>query len=89
MAQTDHADISVNVTAINRAFEDTTVAQFLNPLADVGRAALDAKVTQQAQIIAYIDDYKLLLIATLALFPLLVIFRKESGADGQTPAVES
>ena len=33
-------------------------------------------VTQQAQIIAYMDDYKLLMIATLAVIPLLVIFKK-------------
>jgi MFS transporter, DHA2 family, multidrug resistance protein len=33
-------------------------------------------VTQQAQIIAYMDDYKLLMIATLAAIPLLIIFKK-------------
>ena len=31
-----------------------------------GRAALDHLVTQQGVIISYIDDYKLLLLATLA-----------------------
>ena len=41
-----------------------------------GRAALDALITQQAQVIAYIDDYKLLMIATLAVIPLLMLFRK-------------
>jgi DHA2 family multidrug resistance protein len=41
-----------------------------------GRAALDSLVTQQAQIIAYIDDYQLLMVATLAMAPLLLIFRK-------------
>jgi hypothetical protein len=29
-------------------------------------------ITQQAQIIAYIDDYKLLMIATVAVLPLLL-----------------
>jgi MFS transporter, DHA2 family, multidrug resistance protein len=54
-----------------------------------GRTALDAVVTQQAQIIAYIDDYKLLMIATLA--PLLVIFKKaqpSSGGGEPTHAME-
>jgi MFS transporter, DHA2 family, multidrug resistance protein len=36
-------------------------------------------VTQQAQIIAYVDDYKLLMIAILAVFPLLIVFKKTSG----------
>jgi DHA2 family multidrug resistance protein len=41
-----------------------------------GRAALDAVVTQQVQIIAYIDDYKLLMIATLCVIPLLIVFKQ-------------
>ena len=48
-----------------------------------GRAALDATITLQAQIIAYIDDYKLLLWATLAAIPLLVIFKRSSGAGAE------
>jgi DHA2 family multidrug resistance protein len=53
-----------------------------NPITAGGRAALDAVVTQQAQIIAYIDDYKLLMIATLAVLPLLIVFKKPSGGGG-------
>jgi DHA2 family multidrug resistance protein len=56
-------------------------------LTAAGRAALDALVTQQAQVIAYIDDYKLLLIATLALFALLLIFKKSGGSAGTEHAV--
>jgi DHA2 family multidrug resistance protein len=84
----NHADISANVTAVNRAFEDPTVTQFLSPFTAAGRAALDALVTQQAQIVAYIDDYKLLLIATVALFLLLLIFKKTSGPADPAAAVE-
>jgi MFS transporter, DHA2 family, multidrug resistance protein len=84
--QVNHADISANVTAVNRAFEDPTATQFLSPFTAAGRAALDALIGQQAQIIAYIDDYKVLLIATLALFSLLVIFKKPSRPTGRTAA---
>jgi MFS transporter, DHA2 family, multidrug resistance protein len=84
----NHADISANITPVNRAFQDPSIAQFLSPVTAAGRAALDALVTQQAQVIAYIDDYKLLLIATLALFGLLVIFRKSGGSLGHAAAVE-
>jgi DHA2 family multidrug resistance protein len=75
---------------VNRAFEDPAVAHFWNPMTATGRAALDAMVTRQAQIIAYIDDYKLLMIATLAVIPLLIVFKKASGASGpdHTIAVE-
>jgi MFS transporter, DHA2 family, multidrug resistance protein len=74
--QVNHAEIARSVTSVNRAFEGLTVTQFWDPVSTAGRAALDAVVTQQAQIIAYMDDYKLLMIATLAAIPLLIIFRK-------------
>ena len=77
--QANHADIAQHVTAVNRMFEHPAVSQFLNPLSAAGRAALDAIITQQAQIISYIDDYKLLMIATLAVIPLLVVFKKPTG----------
>ena len=61
------------------------VAHFWNPLTAAGRAALDAVITQQAQIIAYIDDYKLLMIATLAVIPLLLVFKSPSGRRATQP----
>jgi DHA2 family multidrug resistance protein len=72
----NHAEIARSVTSVNRAFEDLTIAQFWDPVSAAGRTALDAMVTKQAQIIAYMDDYKLLMIATLAAIPLLIIFKK-------------
>jgi DHA2 family multidrug resistance protein len=88
--QVNHADIAQHVTAVNRMFEGPMIARSWNPLTAAGRAALDAVVTQQAQIIAYIDDYKLLMIATLAVLPLLIVFKKPSGGGGadHTIAVE-
>jgi DHA2 family multidrug resistance protein len=82
--QVNHADISLSVTAINRTFEEPIIAQYWNPMKTAGRAVLDAMVTRQAQIIAYIDDYTLLMIATLAVVPLLLVFKKstpEAGAE--------
>src|SRR5580658_2177196 len=76
--QVNHAEIASHVTSVNRGFEDPAIAQFWDPLSAAGRAALDAVITRQAQIIAYIDDYKLLMIATLAVIPLLIIFTKPS-----------
>jgi DHA2 family multidrug resistance protein len=74
--QVNHADIALHVTAVNRMFQDPAIARFWDPVTAAGRAALDAMITQQAQIIAYIDDYKLLMIATILVLPLLIVFRK-------------
>ena len=88
--QANHADIAQHVTAVNRQFDNPAIAHMLSPVTAAGRAALDAIVAQQAQIIAYIDDYKLLMIATLAAVLLLVVFKKPSagGGAGHTLVVE-
>jgi len=55
--------------------------------ADAPRSTLH--ITQQAQIIAHIADYKLLMIATLAVFPRLIVFKKAPGGSADhTLAVE-
>jgi DHA2 family multidrug resistance protein len=88
--QVNHADIALHVTAVNRAFENPMIVRFWNPARAAGRAALDAMITQQAQIIAYIDDYKLLMIATLVVIPLLIVFKRSSdnGSKDHTLVVE-
>jgi MFS transporter, DHA2 family, multidrug resistance protein len=76
--QVNHASIASHVTAVNRGFDNPLIAHFWDPLTAAGRAALDSVITQQAQIIAYIDDYKMLMFATLAVFPLLLVFQRSS-----------
>jgi MFS transporter, DHA2 family, multidrug resistance protein len=85
--QENHAEIAGHVTAVNRLFENPTVAHFWSPFTAAGRASLDATITQQAQIIAYIDDFKLLMILTLAALPLLVVFKKSASGAADRPLV--
>jgi DHA2 family multidrug resistance protein len=87
--QINHAAISHAVTPLNPAFNDATILRFLSPFTAGGRAALDAMITRQAQIIAYIDDYKLLMIATLAVLPLLMVFQRPArGRQSHAVVVE-
>jgi MFS transporter, DHA2 family, multidrug resistance protein len=79
--QVNHADIALHVMSVNRGFDDPIIAQFWNPLSAAGRAALDTLITRQAQIIAYIDDFQLLMFATLAVIPLLIVFKRSSGSS--------
>ncbi len=78
--QVNHAAIARQVSSFNRQLLDPDVARFWSPFTAAGRAALNAVITRQAQIIAYIDDYKLLMIATIAAIPLLIIFRRPGQA---------
>jgi DHA2 family multidrug resistance protein len=86
--QVNHADISTGVTAFNRQLAAPNVALFWSPLTAGGRAGLDAVINQQAQVIAYNNDYKFLMYATLATLPLLLMLRKpgETAAESSVPA---
>jgi DHA2 family multidrug resistance protein len=73
--QINHASIAAYVTPFNHAFQAPAAAG-LDPMTAVGRASLDSIVTLQATIIAYMDDFKLLMIMSLAVMPLVFLLRK-------------
>jgi DHA2 family multidrug resistance protein len=75
-----HARIVEGVTPFNNALQMQDVAPNLNVNSDQGRAMLDGLVTQQAAIIAYLNDFKLLMILTLAMIPLILIIRATASA---------
>ncbi len=85
--QANHADIAGAITPMNRALESPAVHHFWSPLTAAGQAALNEVVTRQAEIIAFIDDYKLLMIATLVVMPLLMVFRRAARASAPDHAV--
>jgi DHA2 family multidrug resistance protein len=74
--QINHANIAAYVTPYNPAFSDPAVSQALSPYTAAGRAALDGLVTLQATIISYVDDFKLMMILSLAAIPLVLLLRK-------------
>ena len=74
--QINHADIAAYVTPFNHALQQPIMRHALNPLTAAGRAALDGMITLQAVIISYTDDFKLLMILSIAAIPLLVFLKK-------------
>jgi DHA2 family multidrug resistance protein len=72
-----HAEIGSAVTPFNRALHDGgAVARAWDPLHAHGAAALDKIVNQQAQIIAYVDDYRMMVFTTLSSLLLLLLMRR-------------
>lgn len=68
-----HAVLGESVTPFNRALQNSDVTSTLNLNTDAGRAMLDGIVTQQAMVIAYQNDFKLLMYLTIATLPLLLV----------------
>jgi MFS transporter, DHA2 family, multidrug resistance protein len=73
--QINHATISSHVTAVNRNFDNSIVLHAWSPWTAGGRAALDQVIQMQASIISYIDDFKLMMILSLAAIPLILLLR--------------
>jgi MFS transporter, DHA2 family, multidrug resistance protein len=85
-----HARLTEDVTPFNDALQMPDVASMLNIKTDLGRALLDLIVTQQANMIAYLNDFKLLMFLTLGVIPLVMIIgtAKKPTAAAAGPAHE-
>ena len=82
--QTAHASLAEHVTP----FSPLVHAQFPHGAPSLhGLSALNAQITQQATMIAYNDNFKLMLWLSLAAIPLLLILRKGSAAPRSDEAV--
>jgi DHA2 family multidrug resistance protein len=72
-----HEEIGGGVTPFNRALMDGGVVErFWNPATRHGAAVLDHVINQQAQIIAYVDDYKMMIFTTSPMLLLLLLMRR-------------
>ncbi len=81
-----HARLVESVTPFNDALQMPDVAAHMDVHSQTGLAMLDEIVTQQAAMIAYLNDFKLLMILTLAMIPLVLIIRAAGSAPGQKSA---
>jgi DHA2 family multidrug resistance protein len=52
----------------------------------VSLALMDQSINQQAQMIAYLNDFKLMFVATLLVVPLLLLIRPMRSVAGETLA---
>jgi len=82
-----HARLMESVTPFNQALSDPAAAM-LDPATEVGRALLENLVAQQAAIIAYANDFKLLAVMTLLAFPLILLIRTPTLMQAPTTSPE-
>ncbi|MDE2318313.1 MAG: DHA2 family efflux MFS transporter permease subunit [Rhodospirillales bacterium] len=84
----EHANLMVHITPFSRVLQaGGAVSRIWNPATKSGAAQLDSLVTTQAQIIAYMDDYKFMFLATMpaALCLLLMRGAPRAGAPKSSP----
>jgi DHA2 family multidrug resistance protein len=77
MTQVSHADMAAQITQQNIPTADPTILQTAIPVAGPAALAyLNAIITKQALFIAYLDDFKLMMIVTFAVLPLLLFMKR-------------
>jgi DHA2 family multidrug resistance protein len=70
-----HASMVEKITHGNPAWNNPAVASAFDLSNPSSAAALDSLVNQQSQMIAYVNDFRLMLYLTLAVIPLLLFLR--------------
>ncbi len=81
-----HAHLSEFITPFNDALKAPDVSTVINLTTDTGRALVDQLLTQQATIIAYANDFKLLMYLTLATIPFVFLI---GSARAQPPSTST
>ncbi len=84
-----HAKLVERITVLNPAWNDPAVAAAFDLAQPAKAAALDALIGRQAAMIAYINDFRLMLYLTVLVIPLLLLIRtpRRSGDGGGAQAV--
>lgn len=77
--QISHSDLTQQVTSA-RVMMDTPVVDGLGVAGEQLAMLVNAEITRQAAMIAYLDDFKLLLFACLTALPLVFILRKPAAS---------
>jgi DHA2 family multidrug resistance protein len=81
--QVSHADLVATITPFNRVLQaGDAVSQLLNPATQHGAAMLDQVVNQQAQIIAYNNDFRLMALVALPSLLLIPLMRPQRRPAG-------
>ena len=83
--QQAHADLTAHLDPANTVVQGALGAGFEHgPRLEV----INGEITRQAAMVAYLDDFKLMLIITLACIPMLLLMRAPKKAAGRPTHVE-
>lgn len=73
--RTVQSGIVEGVTPMNDMLRSPSVAALWNLTTDLGRARLDAEVTRQATLIAYLNDFQIMMLVAFVAMPLVFLMR--------------
>jgi DHA2 family multidrug resistance protein len=87
LTQVSHADMAAHITNRSIPISNPDLLQNLAPFGRTALAFLNAEITRQALFIAYLDDFKMMMIITFAILPLLLFMRRGNKVGGGGPPI--
>src|SRR4051794_37367953 len=87
MAQVSHADLAAHITEQTIPTANATFIQTAIPTAGpLALAIINGEITRQALFIAYLDVFKLMMLVTFAVLPLLLFMKRGNKVGSGGPA---
>jgi len=85
-----HSQLGENITPFNRALQTSpALSHAVNPATQHGAIMLDQMINHQAEIIAYLDDFKFMLLVSLPTLLLLLLMRRPRQTAGAAPTAHA
>ena len=84
--QTAHEDLTGHVTAYSMSSLDPSSADRLGTIGAGALSVLDAEVNRQAAMIAYLDNFQMLMIGLIFCLPLVLLFKPPKTVPSRLPA---
>ena len=81
-----HAELSPHVIPFNDALQVGNVVRIWSLASVAGRAALNGEITRQATIIAFNNDFKLMMVVAMVAMPLVFLLRRAK-TQGKAEAI--
>jgi DHA2 family multidrug resistance protein len=81
-SQTMHASLAGKVITSDPVVR-ASLPLMLNPATAAGITSLNGEISRQASMVAYVDDFRLMFIITIACMPMLLLMRKPRPVGGE------
>ena len=85
--QTSHEDLASHVTASSMNAIDPSTADRLGSLGEAAMQIVNMEINRQAAMIAYLDDFKLMMIMVVIVSPLIFLLKPGKAVPGQQPVM--
>ncbi len=86
--QTMHANLAERITPFNEALRQGGALHYWNMATLAGRTALNDEITRQSTVIAYNNDFRLMMLLAAGAIPFLLLLRRAKRGDATEAILE-